>query len=161
MKLMMVVMQPLEPLMQVLMERACELAPLLPHVEAAQVLEDKVLPTGERQLVQQWRAHVEVPVLLQPHLDPGLLDWTLTLRQPTGVALVRFHAASRAVQVPGCCEGTLRFLPAAGGRGTRIELEAEFPRTGEGLRMIFSELVSRHWRTFFDLAASRISAPAA
>lgn len=160
MRQMMVLMQPAGPLLQGLMERSCELAPALPHVQAAEVVRDEVLPGGERQVVQQWRAQVEVPVLLQPHLDPGLLEWTLTLHQPVGGSLIRFHAASRAVQVPGRCEGTLRFSPAAGGRGTRIEMELEFPNMGEGLRRIFGELVVRHWRALLEAAAARFSGPA-
>ncbi|MBB2484728.1 hypothetical protein H5407_05755 [Mitsuaria sp. WAJ17] len=160
MKLMMVLMQPAGPLLQGLMERSCELAPVLPHVQAAEVIRDEVLPTGERQVVQLWRAQVEVPVLLQPHLDPGLLEWSLTLRQPAGGSLIRFHAASRAVQVPGRCEGTFRFTPAAGGRGTRIEMELEFPNTSESLRRIFGELVARHWRALLEGVATRLSGPA-
>ena len=160
MKLMMVLMQPAGPLQQGLLERSCELAPVLPHVQAAELVRDELLPGGERQVVQQWRARVEVPVLLQPHLDPGLLEWTLTLRQPAGGSVIRFHAASRAVQVPGRCEGTLRFSPAAGGRGTRIQMELEFPHMGEGLRRIFGELVARHWRTLLEAAAARLSSPA-
>ncbi len=160
MKLMLVLMQPPGQLLQVLLNEACELAPQLAHVQSARVLERRTDADGSLVVVQHWRARAGVPELLQPHLDAGLQDWQLTLRQPPGEERLCFDAESAAVQVPGRCQGALRLHSAVGGRGTRIELSAEFPASSEGLRTIFATLLARHWRALAEAAAARLSAKA-
>lgn len=173
MKLLLVVMQPPAPLMQALLEHTCELAPALPHVQGARLVQRRLTPAGRIVTVQRWRARAAVPALLQPHLEPGLQDWTLTFEHAPGApgatgeigsigaaadTTVHWHAESAAVQVPGRCHGTLGFAPAAGGRGTRIAVSAEFATTGEGLRTLFGTLLARHWRALAEAAAARVAA---
>ena len=157
-KLMLVVMQPLAPVMEALCEHTCELARELEHVESAQVASRRISPEGLVVCVQRWRARAGVPALLRPHLEDDLLAWTLTFERRLGANECRWHAESAAVQVPGRCHGTLQFMPAAGGRGTRIELRCDFAATNEGLRTIFGTLLARHWRSLTEAAAARVAA---
>jgi len=158
MKLILVVMQPPAPVMEALCEHTCELARELEHVESAHVVSRHITPGGRVVCVQRWRARAPVPALLSPHLEDGLLDWTLTFERQFGTRECRWHAESAAVQVPGRCNGTLEIMPAAGGRGTRIELCCDFAATNEGLRTIFSTLLARHWRSLAEAAAGRVAA---
>lgn len=158
MNLTLVVMQPLAPVMEALCEHTCELAHGLEHVASARVLSRHTEPDGATICRQRWRAHATVPALLQPHLEDGLLDWTLTLQRTPGTPECHWHAESAAVQVPGRCHGTLRFAPAAGGRGTRIHLHSDFAASHAGLRTIFGSLLAQHWRSLADAAAARVAA---
>ena len=158
MKLLLVVMQPAAPLFAALCEQTCELARALDHVESARVLGRHVTPDGMVVCVQRWRAQAPVPSLLRPHLEDGLLDWTLTFEWQPGTHECRWHAESAAVLVPGQCHGTLTLTPAVGGRGTRIELESHFAATNAGLRNVFGSLLSRHWRSLADAAVQRVAA---
>ena len=158
MKLILVVMQPPAPVMEAMCEHTCELAPALEHVQDAHVLSRCVTPEGSVVCRQRWRARATVPALLSPHLEDGLLDWTLTFERQPGARQCRWHAESAAVQVPGRCNGTLEAMPAAGGRGTRIELCCEFAAANEGLRTIFTALLAHHWRSLAEAAASRVAA---
>ena len=163
MKLMLVVMQPPAPMIEALCEQTCDLAHALDHVESAHVVSRHVTPEGLVVCVQRWRARATVPLLLQPHLEDGLLEWTLTFERQLGAYACRWRAESAAIQVPGHCHGSLELTPAAGGRGTRIDLRCEFAATNEGLRTIFGSLLARHWRSLAEAAAGRVgaSAPAA
>lgn len=162
MKLMLVVMQPRYAVVETLCEHTCELARELDYVESASVRSRRVSPEGVVLCVQRWRARPTVPALLRPHLEDGLLRWTLSIERRIGGHECSWHAESAAIQVPGRCQGTMAFLPAAGGRGTAIDLRYDFPATHEGLRTIFGALVANHWRRLAEAAARRIavSAPA-
>jgi hypothetical protein len=162
MKLMLVAMHPPAQLMEALCEHTCELARQLDHVESARVISRHITAHGLVVCVQRWRARAAVPALLQPHLEDGLLDWTLTFERQLGTHECRWHAESAAVQVPGRCNGTLELMPALGGRGTRIELRCDFAATNEGLRTLFGSLLAWHWRSLVDAAVRRmaVTAPA-
>lgn len=160
MKLMLVVMQPPHAVIDAICERTCELAGDIDYVESAQVASRQLEPDGRIVCVQRWRARANVPELLRPHLDSGLLDWALTIERRPEAPECRWRAESVAVQVPGHCEGTIGFSAAAGGRGTRIELRAEIASSNEGVRMIFGRLLAQHWRAVAEAAARRLAASA-
>jgi hypothetical protein len=141
-----VVMQTRDAVTDALCERACEFARELPHAESARLESRSVTPEGTVLSVQRWRARGRVPALLRPHLEDGLLEWTLRLERPLGGYRCAWSARCAAVQVPGRCDGTMAFLSAAGGRGTCIEVRCEVVAGNEGLRMIFGSLVANHWR---------------
>lgn len=158
MKLMLVVMQPPAQMMVALCDHTSALAGELDHVQSVQVLSRRVSREGRVVCVQRWRARAAVPALLQPHLEDGLLDWTLTFERQPETHACHWHAESAAVQVPGRCCGTLEMSPAVGGRGTRIELRCEFAATNEGLRTIFASLLAGHWRSLVEAAAKHVAA---
>ena len=158
MKLILVVMQPPRPGIEALCEHTCELALSLDHVESAQVVSRLITPEGLMVCVQRWRVRATVPALLQPHLEDGLLDWTLTFERQLGTHECRWHAESAAVQMPGHCHGTLEVTPALGGRGTRIDLRYDFAVMNDGLRSIFGALLARHWRRLAEAAVGRVVA---
>lgn len=155
--LLLVVMQPPAPLMEALCEHTCDLARELAHVDSARLLSRSVTREGLVVCQQRWRARASVPALLQPHIEDGLLEWTLTFERQPGDSVCRWRAESAAVQVPGRCHGTLTMTPAAGGRGTRIVLQGDFAATNAGLRTVFGALLARHWRSLAEAAGRRVA----
>lgn len=144
-------------LMHALLEQTCELAAALPHMESARVLERQVTH-GRVSIRQQWQVRVNVPALLQPHLEDGLQEWVLTLQYEIGESLVQWRAESPALQASGDCRGSLLFASALGGLGTRVELDCDVPIANEALRLIIGNLLQRHWRTLAEAAAAKIAA---
>lgn len=157
MKLVIVVMQPRGAVAEAMCEQTCELARELDYVESASVRSRYVSPEGVVRCVQRWRARAAVPALLRPHFEDGLLRWTLAIERRIGAHECAWRARSAAIQVPGRCHGTMAFLPAAGGRGTAIELSYDFPATHEGLRTIFGSMVASHWRRLAEAAGRRMA----
>ncbi|MGE5339150.1 MAG: hypothetical protein ACM3PU_15080 [Gemmatimonadota bacterium] len=158
MKLMLVMMQPRSAVIAALCDHTCELAGEIKYVASAHVASRHVTPDGDVVCVQRWRARADVPELLRPHLEDGLHDWTLTFERRAGAYACHWRAESAAVQVPGSCQGIIGFAPAIGGRGTRIEVHAEFAAGSEGLRVIFGRLLAQHWRALVAAAARRLEA---
>jgi hypothetical protein len=160
MKLLLVLMQPRAALMESICERTCELAGELHYVDSARVVSRQIMADGSLVCVQRWRARADVPELLRPHLDVGLLDWTLTLEREPGAHECRWRAESAAIQLSGRCLGTIEFAPAIGGRGTRMRVRGEFTAANEGLRTIFARLAAQHWRGLAEAAVRAAAATA-
>lgn len=158
MKVVVVVAQPPQPIAETLLERTCELAPSIPHVETARLVDRRLTAEGDIVVRQHWRARTRLPTALQPHIEDALQDWSLTFERSPGDVTVRWHAESPAVQVPGRCHGTLTFAPALGGLGTRIELTWEVPTRRAALRTIFGAMIERHWRAIATAAAAKVAA---
>lgn len=160
MKITLVVMQPAAPLSEVLLEKTCDLAKALSYVEAARLVSRHVTADGGVESVQQWRLRAAVPELLRAHLADGLLEWTLSLSRLPGTSKCQWRAESAAQRMVGCCEGTLEIRDAVGGRGSRLELDWDFPTQNEGLRTIFGTLLTRYWRGLAEAAAKHVAASA-
>ena len=158
MKFVIVVMHPREAVIDALCEHSCEFAHEVRHVASAHLQSRHVTPEGTVVSVQRWRARAAVPELLRQHVEDGLLEWTLSIERPVGGHACLWRAESTAVQVPGRCHGTMVFLPAAGGRGTCIEVDYDFAAANEGLRTIFGTLVAKHWRSLAEAGARWIAA---
>lgn len=160
MRLMLVVMHPPPAVIEAVCEDTCALAEGIDYVDSARLARREVRPDGRVLSVQHWQARANVPKLLRPHLDGGLLRWTLTIEREPNAATCRWHAESSAIQVPGQCRGSIDFHPAAGGRGTRLDVQAAFETTHEGLRAIFGRMLAQHWRLVADAAGRRLAASA-
>jgi hypothetical protein len=160
-KLALVVMAPPAAIADAICDRTCELADGLAHVQSATPMSRHLDADGCVVSVQRWRAKASVPALLKPHLEESLLDWTLTFERRPGALDCRWHAESAARQLPHRCHGTMQFLPAIGGRATRIDLRCEFAAANEGLRTIFGRLLAEHWRSIADAAARGAAAASA
>lgn len=155
MKFTLVAMAPPAETMDVLCDHTCDLAADIDHVQSAALVSRRI--DGDRRVVcvQRWRARADVPDMLRPHLEPGLLDWMLTFERLPGALDCRWHTQSAARQLSGNCRGTLAAAPAIGGCATRLELRCEFATTHDGLRTILGRLLVQHWRRLVEAAARR------
>lgn len=153
----MVVMHPRERVWDALCERTCELAPYLEHIESAELKSRESTPEGLVRCVHVWRVRANVPAVLAHHIDKGLLEWTGRTEWRANEYESHWVIEPRSMKDSARCEGTMRFSPAVGGKGTRVDLElalAVFQRTA-GVRTITSTILSTHFRRLVD-AATRL-----
>jgi hypothetical protein len=153
----MVVMHPRDRVWDALCERTCELAPYLDHIESAELKSREITPQGLVRCVHVWRARANVPAVLANHIDKGLLEWTCRTEWRANEYESHWVVEPRSMKDSALCEGTMRFSPAVGGKGTRVDLElalVSFQRTA-GVRTIASTILSTHFRKLVD-AATRL-----
>lgn len=156
----MVVMHPRQRVWDALCERTWELAPYLEHIESAALESRQTTDEGVVRCVHVWRARAAVPALLARHIDPGLLEWTGRSEWRANEYESRWVVEPRSMQPSPLCEGTMRFSPAAGGRGTRVDLELSLcagPSTA-GWRTLTSTILATHFRKLVEAAARLIEA---
>jgi len=153
----MVVMHPRERVWEALCERTCELAPYLDHVDSAELRSRETTTQGLIRCVQVWRARANVPAVLAHHIDKDLLEWTCRTEWRANEYESQWVVEPRSMKDSALCEGTMRFSPAVGGKGTRVDLElalVAFQHTA-GMRTIMSTILSTHFRKLAD-AATRL-----
>jgi hypothetical protein len=153
----MVVMHPRERMWDALCERTCELAPYLEHIERAELKSRQTTTQGLVRCVHDWRARANVPAILAPHIDSGLLEWTARTEWWANKYESRWVVEPRSLKDSALCEGTMRFSPAVGGKGTRIDLDLTVmsAQPTVGLQTLTSTILSTHFRKLVD-AASRL-----
>jgi hypothetical protein len=153
----MVVMHPRERVWDALCERTCELAPYLDHIESAELKSRETTAQGRIRCVHVWRARPNVPAVLAHHIDKELLEWTGRTEWRANEYKSHWVVEPRSMKDSALCEGIMHFLPAVGGKGTRVELELAFAviQRVAGLRTITSAILSTHFRKLID-AATRL-----
>src|SRR5688500_12711667 len=119
----MVVMHPRERVWNALCERTCELAPYLEHIQSAELTSRESTTEGLVRCVHAWRAPVNVPAILAHHIDTELLEWTGRTEWRANEYESRWLIEPISMKDTALCEATMRFSPAVGGKGTRIDLE--------------------------------------
>ena len=156
-KMIMVVMHPRERVWEALCERTCELAPYLDHIESAELKSRETTSQGMVRCVHVWRARANVPAILANHIDQGLLEWTGRTEWRANEYESRWVVEPRSKKSSALCEGIMRFSPAAGGKGTRVDLELALAGSERpaGMRTITTSILSTHFRKLVD-AATRL-----
>jgi len=158
-RIVVMVMHPRERVWDALCERTCELAPWLEHIEHAQLLSRETSGDGLVRCVHAWRARANLPALLAPHLDRGLLEWTGRTEWRVDDYQSRWLVEPLAMKGAALCEGTMRFTPAVGGKGTRVDLELALVDSGRsaGVRTLTASILSTHFRKLVDAASRSIA----
>jgi hypothetical protein len=156
-RIVMIVMHPRNRVWDALCERTCELAPYLEHIESAELKSRQTSNRGLIRCVHVWRARANVPAILAHHMDAGLLEWTARTEWRRSAYESRWVVEPRSTKDSALCEGTMRFSPAVGGKGTRIDLELEIvvAQPTAGWQTITRTILSGHFRKLID-AASRL-----
>jgi len=158
-RIVMMVMHPRERVWDSICERTCELAPYLEHIEHAQLLSRETADSGLVRCVHAWRARGNLPALLAPHVDKGLLAWTGRTEWFVDAYESRWVVEPVSMKGAALCEGMMRFSPAVGGRGTRVDLDLELSGTPAslGMRTLTSSILSTHFRKLVDAAARSLA----
>jgi len=156
-RIVMVVMHPRKRVWDALCERTCELAPYLEHIESAELKSRETTNQGLIRCVHVWRARANVPAILAHHIDTGLLEWTGRTEWRANAYESRWVVEPRSMKDSALCEGTMRFSPAVGGKGTRVDLDLAIvvAQPTAGWQMITRTILSVHFRKLVD-AASRL-----
>lgn len=157
---MMVVMHPRERVWDALCERTCDLAPFLDHIESAELLSRETPATNAVRIVHLWRARANVPALLAPHVDKNLLLWTARTEWQPGQYESRWSVSPSSQGDEPLCEGRMRFAPAVGGKGTRVELELELLALSQtvAMRTMARTILTTHFRKLAEAAGRMLDA---
>ncbi|MBC7780430.1 MAG: hypothetical protein H7125_10035 [Proteobacteria bacterium] len=157
-KIVVVVMHPMPRVWDALCERTCELAPFLEHIERAELKSRQTSDDGVTRCVHAWRARANVPALLAHHVDKGVLEWTGRTEWRAEVPESRWVVEPKSMKGAALCEALMRFSAAAGGRGTRVDLELALvgPQRMAGMQMLTNTLLATHFRKLVDAAAKLI-----
>lgn len=155
-RLVMVAMHARPRVWEVLSERICELAPLLEHIETAELESRATADDGAVRCTHRWRARANVPGILAQHIDQGLLEWTTDTEWRPGDYASRWVVRPRSMKGAALCEATLLLTPAIGGKGTRIELDLAVvaPQPSQGWSAITGTILSTHFRKLVDAAST-------
>jgi hypothetical protein len=147
-------MHPRERVWDALCERTCELAPYLEHIQSAELSSRETTTQGLVRCVHVWRARANMPAILAHHIDKGLLEWTGRTEWRTNEYASRWVVEPRSMKDSALCEATMRFSPAVGGKGTRIDLELTLGafQLPAGFRTITSTILTTHFRKLVDAA---------
>jgi hypothetical protein len=157
-RIVVMVMHPRERVWDALCERTCELAPWLEHIEHAELLSRETADDGLVRCVHAWRARADLPALLAPHVDKGLLQWTGRTEWRIDEFESRWVVEPLSMNGAALCEGIMRFSPAVGGKGTRVDLDLALvgvPGKG-GVRSLTGTILSTHFRKLVDAASKSI-----
>jgi hypothetical protein len=156
-KIVVVVMHPRDEVRNVLCGRTVELAPYLEHIETARLISQQS-DSGLTRCTHHWRARANLPALLVPHLDRGLLEWTGRTEWSTDSYDSRWVVEPVSMNGDPLCVGQMRFTSAVGGKATRVDLELTLAAGGAALRIITANVVSNHFRKLVDAAGRLIAA---
>jgi hypothetical protein len=121
-----VVRQPLDQVWAVVRDRLPELAMTLDDVKSIVVIEREELGPGNVRLVNEWRSSQRIPAGLGDRLgitDLSWLDCNLWDEADHGCTW-RIEPAVLKGQIR--CNGSTRYEPAMGGRGTRVTFTGTF-----------------------------------
>ena len=120
-----VVKEPADRLYETVRDRLPEIAAMMDDVESVRVLERKQQTKGRLLLVNEWRARLRLPALLEGLLEAGSLGWIDRAQWDDADRSCRW--AIEPLFLPGqvSCAGRSHYEPAMGGRGARVTFEGE------------------------------------
>ena len=112
-----VVNQPAERLYETVRDRLPEIVAMVDDVESVRVLERKQHKNGELSLVNEWRARLRLPALLEGLIEPGSLAWIDRAQWDESDHSCRWVIEPMFLPGQISCKGASLYQPAMGGRG--------------------------------------------
>lgn len=91
-------------------------------------------------IVNIWEASVQIPFNVANHLDGDLLSWTDYAEWYDAERECRWHIEHHYFRDSFRCSGTTQFMPAMGGRGTRIAFSGTFDLNKKKIPKVLSIL---------------------
>lgn len=130
---MVVVKQPLDLVWSVMRDRLPELGAALDDIESIVVVERETLGPGRVRLVNEWRSSQRIPAVLRDRLGTSDLSWL-----DRNIWNDASHCCTWVIEPAVLaehirCEGSTRYEPAMGGRGSRVTFAGTFHLAADGL----------------------------
>jgi hypothetical protein len=107
---------------RVMRDELARLLPLLPNIDAIEILERKEEGPGVVHVVSRWTARGQVPVLARPFIPKRYFTWLDDARWEDESLLVRYRLETALPEVFQC-QGVNAFREASG--GTEVALTGE------------------------------------
>ncbi len=135
-----VVAQPADRLYEAVRDRLPEIAARIDDVESVRVLERRQRATGQVSLVNEWRARLRLPKLLEGLVEPGSLGWIDRAQWNDADHTCRWTIEPLFLLGQIKCGGGSLYQPAMGGRGARVTFEGEIEIALDGLTRLAGPL---------------------
>lgn len=120
-----IVQQPLEIVWSTIRDHIADLVPYLDDVAAIETQHRDEDEQGAINLVNLWRADVAIPKVASGIIDPDKLTWLDYASWQPEQYLCQWRIEPGFFSEQIKCEGSTRYEPAIGGRGTRITFEGD------------------------------------
>jgi hypothetical protein len=166
-----VVAQPADRLYCTVRDRLPEIADMLDDVDSVRVLKRSQDSGGRLSLVNEWRARIRFPAVLEGFVRPDSIGWIDRAEWHDGEHRCRWVIEPTFLPGQVHCRGNTRYEPAIGGRGVRVTFEGEIEITLGGaasvrgpldqtlsgfVESIVTTLIPRNFRKTLDAACALI-----
>lgn len=149
----------------------CEIGPSLEQVERIATISRVERPGGATALVNEWRVNPTLPVGLDGFVTPDQMGWFDHSEWAGDLSACSWRIEPFFMSEAIRCEGTTRFEPAMGGRGSRATFEgrldidpsalASVPLTWRApaslaVEFVIGTLIPRNFRKTVEALATRL-----
>ncbi len=122
-KTIIIVKHPREKVWEVVRDRLDELVPYMDDIESVTMQDKSDRLDGIKDIVNIWKADIQLPAILNSIIDSSRLSWTDRAQWQADQTLCHWEIEPHFFPERTRCTGTTRYEPAIGGRGTRITFE--------------------------------------
>jgi hypothetical protein len=129
-----VIKQPLEQVWATVRDRLPELAAQLDDIDRIVVIERESIGPGRLRLVNEWRSGQRIPKLLQSRFGAEVVSWIDRNQWDEDSRVCTWAIEPSLLSEHIRCAGSTSYMPAMGGRGTRITFAGEFELASGALR---------------------------
>lgn len=157
-KFLLVVPHPRTRLRDVLCARTWELAAFLDDIDSAVLEAEESIGAARVSATHTWRAGVNVPAMLVPHLDADYFAWTAVVEWSRNSFDSRWRIVPHALRESLWCTARVVLLEALGGAGTRVCIEVDIVGLDgrRGVETLAYRIVETNWRKLVDAAARHL-----
>jgi len=150
-----VVKQPLDRVWITMRDRLPELGTSLDDIESIAVIEREELGPGSVRLVNEWRSSQRIPAGLRGRLGISDLSWLDRNLWDDASHCCTWVIEPTALTEHVRCEGSTRYEPAMGGRGTRVTFAGTFDLES-GALATFAGSLQRPASAFIESIATTV-----
>ena len=118
-----IIKHPLDLVWRTIRDRLPEIAPLLDDIETVTSISRTTAADGAQHIVNVWKSRPHLPAIISSRLDPEMLAWTDRSIWPVKGFECTWKIEPHFMAERFKFEGSTRYEPALGGRGTRITFE--------------------------------------
>lgn len=103
----------------------CRVGPTLEHVEQVATVARVERPDGSTALVNEWRVNPTLPTVLSGVVTRDMMGWLDHAEWSSDLSSCKWRIEPFFMGEAIHCQGSTRFEPAMGGRGTRAVFEGQ------------------------------------
>jgi hypothetical protein len=158
--LLLVVTHPRARMRDALVARTWELAAFLDEIHSAVLDREECIGAQRVCATHTWRAGVNVPAALAPHLDSDYFAWTAVVEWSRTGFDSRWRVVPHALRESLVCTAEVQLREALGGAGTRVCVDVDIQGLGgrRGVETLAYRVVTTNWVKLVDAAARRLQA---
>jgi hypothetical protein len=160
-----VVKHPRDLVWKTILDRLPDLVPYLDDIDTVTTQDRQELPDGVVQLVNIWKADIQIPAALHSIINPSMLAWTDRAQWRQRHAQCHWSIEPHFFPERIRCAGVTHYESAIGGRGTRITFEGQLEvsahklagmpafmgdNAGKAIEFFVTSLIPKNFRKITD-----------